>query len=91
MGFGLRLGGFLVESTIGQRRCKEGDKDTCRKGVFYPILDHLKADMKMGFSKTNCDMRAIQALNPKSKSFLSEEMVLGLACLCECDLEDLKH
>lgn len=36
-------------------------------------------------------MRGIQSLNPKSKSFLSEEMVLGLASLYECDLDDLKH
>lgn len=46
-----RLGGFHIESTIGQRRCKEGDKDKFRKGVFYPILDHLNAEMKRRFSK----------------------------------------
>lgn len=39
--------------SIGQRRCKEGDKDEFRKGVFYPILDHMNAEMKRRFSKTN--------------------------------------
>ncbi len=87
-----RLSGYVVESTIGQCRCKAGDKDKFRKGVFYPILDHVNAEMKRRFSKTNCNiMRGKQALNPKSKSFLSEEAVLSLASLYECDLDDLKH
>lgn len=65
-----RLSEYLVESTIGQRRCKEGDKDKFRNGVFYPILDHLNAELQRRFSKNNCDiMRGIQALNPKGESF----------------------
>uniref|UniRef100_A0AAX7VMJ6 TTF-type domain-containing protein n=1 Tax=Astatotilapia calliptera TaxID=8154 RepID=A0AAX7VMJ6_ASTCA len=60
--------------------------------VFYPILDHVHAEMEKRFNKTNCDiMRGIQALNPKSKSFLSEEIVVSLAGLYDCDIEDLKH
>jgi len=46
-----RLAGFVVESTIGQRRCKERDKDEFRKGVFYPILDHMTAEMKRRFNQ----------------------------------------
>ncbi|MED6289515.1 hypothetical protein CHARACLAT_003661 [Characodon lateralis] len=36
-------------------------------------------------------MRSIQALNLKSKCFLSGELVLDLSRLFECDMEDLKH
>lgn len=74
----LRLKGYFVESPIGQHRCKEDDKDKFKREVFYPILDHVHAEMQKRFNKTNCDiMRGIQALNPKSKSFLSEEIVVS--------------
>lgn len=77
----LRLKGYFVDSSIGQHRCK------FKREVFYPILDHVHAEMEKHFNKTNCDiMRGIQAL-----SFLSEEIVLSLACLYDCDIEDLKH
>lgn len=88
----LRLKGYFVDSPIGQHRCKEDDKDKFKREVFYPILDHVHAEMQKRFNKTNCDiMRGIQALNPKSKSFLSEEIVVSLAGLYDCDIEDLKH
>ncbi|KAL3997012.1 hypothetical protein ACER0C_009668 [Sarotherodon galilaeus] len=88
----LRLKGYFVDSPIGQHRCKEDDKDKFKREVFYPILDHVHAEMEKRFNKTNCDiMRGIQALNPKSKSFLSEEIVLSLAGLYDCDIEDLEH
>lgn len=45
-----RLSEYLVESTIDQRRCKEGDKDKFRNGVFYPILDHLNAELQRRFA-----------------------------------------
>lgn len=87
-----RLGGSIVESSIGQRRCKDGDKDKFRRHIFYPILDHVNVEMKRRFSKPNCEiMKGIQALNPKSKSFLQEETVFSFANIYECDLEDLKH
>uniref|UniRef100_A0A3B4WFJ0 TTF-type domain-containing protein n=1 Tax=Seriola lalandi dorsalis TaxID=1841481 RepID=A0A3B4WFJ0_SERLL len=87
-----RLSEYLVESTVGQRRCKEGDKDKFRIAVFYPILDLLNEELQRRFSKNNCDiMRGIQALNPKGEIFLEERTVLRLACLFDCDVEDLKH
>ena len=87
-----RLSGYLVESTVGHRRCKDGDKDKFRTGVFYPILDHMNAELVRRFSKNNCDiMRGVQALNPKGKSFLEEATVLRFGCLYDCDVEDLKH
>lgn len=87
-----RLSRYLVESTVGQRRCKDGDKDKFRTGVFDPILDHMNAELERRFSKNNCDiMRGIQALNPKGKSFLEEATVLHFGSLYDCDIEDLKH
>lgn len=81
-----------MESSIGQRRCKEGDMDKFRRRIFYPILDHVNGEMKRRFSKPNCEiMKGIQALNPKSKIFLQEETVFSFANIYECDLEDLKH
>uniref|UniRef100_A0A667Z4Q8 TTF-type domain-containing protein n=1 Tax=Myripristis murdjan TaxID=586833 RepID=A0A667Z4Q8_9TELE len=87
-----RLSEYLVESTVGQRRCKEGDKDKFRIGLFYPILDRLHAELQRRFSKNNCDiMKGMHALNPKDISFLEEKTVLRLGCLFDCDVEDLKH
>ncbi len=68
-----RLSGSIVESTVGQRRCKEGDMELFRSGIFYPILDCLS------FSKSNCSiMQGIQALNPKSRNFLMKILFLAL-------------
>ncbi len=81
-----RLSGSIVESTVGQRRCKEGDMELFRSGIFFPILDCLS------FSKSSCSiMQGIQALNPKSRNFLDEETIFGFARIYECDTDDLKH
>lgn len=81
----LRLKGYFVDSSIGQHRCK------FKREVFYPILDHVHAEMEKRFNKTNCDiMRGIQALSSDKKSFLSEEIVLSLACLYDCDIDCIK-
>uniref|UniRef100_A0A671M6X3 DUF4371 domain-containing protein n=1 Tax=Sinocyclocheilus anshuiensis TaxID=1608454 RepID=A0A671M6X3_9TELE len=70
------LSGSIVESTVGQRRCKEGDMERFRSGIFYPILDCLSGEMERRFSKSNCSiMQGIQALNPKSRNFLDEETI----------------
>lgn len=72
--------------------CKDRDKNEFRNDVFYPILDHVNAEMKRCFSKTSRDMmRVIQALNPKSESFLLEESILSFASLYGSDLDDLKY
>ncbi len=87
-----RLSGSIVESTVGQRRCKEGDMELFRSGIFYPILDCLSGEMQRRFSKSNCSiMQGIQALNPKSRNFLDEETIFGFARIYECDTDDIKH
>ncbi len=87
-----RLSGSIVESTVGQRRCKEGDMELFRSGIFFPILDCLSGEMQRRFSKSNCSiMQGIQALNPKSRNFLDEETIFGFARIYECDTDDIKH
>ncbi|ROL52542.1 Zinc finger MYM-type protein 1 [Anabarilius grahami] len=87
-----RLSGSIVESTVGQRRCKEGDMELFRSGIFFPILDCLSGEMQRRFSKSNCSiMQGIQALNPKSRNFLDEETIFSFARIYECDTDDIKH
>lgn len=70
---------YLVESPVGQCRCKEGDIDKFRISVLLSILDCLNAELNRRFSKNNCDTtRGIQALNPKGESCLG--------CLYGCDV-----
>uniref|UniRef100_A0A673GCT8 Uncharacterized protein n=1 Tax=Sinocyclocheilus rhinocerous TaxID=307959 RepID=A0A673GCT8_9TELE len=87
-----RLSGSIVESTVGQRRSKEGDMERFSSGIFYPILDCLSGEMERRFSKSNCSiMQGIQALNPKSRNFLDEETIFRFARIYEFDTDDIKH
>uniref|UniRef100_A0A672I8P6 TTF-type domain-containing protein n=1 Tax=Salarias fasciatus TaxID=181472 RepID=A0A672I8P6_SALFA len=91
-----RLGGFVIASTWGQRKCMEGDKDAdkdaFRRTIFYPIVDTILGELDRRFSKDNCDiMRGIQALDPKSKTFLQEAAVFRLGEIYASDSEDLGH
>lgn len=62
-----RLGGSVITSTLGQRKCNDGDKDSFRRTIFYPIVDSILGELDRRFSKENCEiMRGIQALDPKS-------------------------
>lgn len=86
-----KLGGSYVTCAIGLRKGNE-DKDTFRQGLLYPILDSLVAEMERRFSKMNCSvMRGVQALNPKSSTFLHDDQVFGLSEIYGCDREDLTH
>ena len=87
-----RLGGSVITSTLGQRKCNDGDKDSFRRTIFYPIVDTILGELDRRFSKDNCEiMRGIQALNPKSTCFLQEEAVFRLGEIYESDSEDLSH
>lgn len=87
-----RLGGAIVMSTLGQRKYNDGDKDIFRREIFYPIVDTVLGELDRRFSKDNCDiMRGIQALNPKSKTFLEEGAVFRLGEMYASDSEDLGH
>uniref|UniRef100_A0A3B4VHH5 DUF4371 domain-containing protein n=1 Tax=Seriola dumerili TaxID=41447 RepID=A0A3B4VHH5_SERDU len=60
--------------------------------VFCPILDTVSAELERRFCKSNCDiMKGIQALNPKSESFLKDTPVLLFGTIYNTDLDDLKH
>ncbi|CAM4665821.1 unnamed protein product [Leuciscus chuanchicus] len=87
-----RLGGSVITSTLGQRKCNDGDKDSFRRTIFYPIVDTILGELDRRFSKDNCEiMRGIQALDPKSTCFLQEEAVFRLGEIYESDSEDLSH
>lgn len=86
-----KLGGSYVTCTIGLRK-GNADKDTFRQGLLYPILDTLVSEMERRFSKINCSvMRGIQALNPKSSTFLQDDQVFDFGKIYGCDKEDLTH
>lgn len=77
-----RLGGFLVESTKGQHRYKEGDKDKLMKGVFYPILDH---QIRSGLVPLNSRRGSCQKNQTIKKIKLSDMMlhsVFNLSKIC---------
>lgn len=85
------LHGAIVTSTIGQRNSDHG-KDYFCKTVFYPILDTVSAELERRFSKTNCDiMKGIQALNPKSNSFLEETPLFFWGTIYNTNLDDPKY
>ena len=86
-----KLGGSYVTCTIGLRK-GNADKDTFRQGLLYPILDTLVSEMERRFSKINCSvMRGIQALNPKSSTFLQDDQVFDFGKIYGCDKENLTH
>uniref|UniRef100_A0A8C2HB86 Uncharacterized protein n=1 Tax=Cyprinus carpio TaxID=7962 RepID=A0A8C2HB86_CYPCA len=87
-----RLGGSVITSTLGQRKCNDGDKDSFRRTIFYPIVDTILGELDRRFSKDNCEiMRGIQSLDPKSTCFLQEEAVFYLGEIYVSDSEDLSH
>ncbi len=52
----------------------------------------MNVELERRFSKTNSDiMRRIQALNPKSNSFLEEAPLFLLGTIYNINLDDLKH
>ena len=77
--------------TIGLRK-GNADKDAFRLGLLYPVLDTLVSEMERRFSKINCSvMRGIQALNPKSSTFLQDDQVCHFGKIHGCDKKDLTH
>jgi len=86
-----KLGGSYVTCTIGLRKGND-DKDTFRQRLLYPILDSMIGELERRFSKPNClIMKGLQALNPKSSTFLQDNQVFGLGEMYGCDQEDLTH
>lgn len=85
------LHGAIVTSTSGQRNSDHG-KDYFCKTVFYPIFNTVSAELERRYSKSNSDiMKGIQALNPKSNSFLEETPLFLLGTIYNTNLDDLKH
>ncbi|KAK0154207.1 hypothetical protein N1851_003719 [Merluccius polli] len=86
-----RLALLFMDLLSHPQLVSETDKDYFRTTVFYPILDTVNAELERHFSKTNCDiMKGIQALNPKSNSFLEETPLFLLGTFYNTNLDDLK-
>ncbi|XP_041856904.1 zinc finger MYM-type protein 1-like [Melanotaenia boesemani] len=85
------LQGSVINSTLGQHVVPDS-KDTFCVSVYYPVLDNMIEEIGRRFSNTNCNiMQGVQALNPSSPTFLTEEAVLLLANAYGSNIEDLKH
>ncbi|KAG0717427.1 repressor of the inhibitor of the protein kinase [Chionoecetes opilio] len=87
---------FVVTDYIGkQSGSTHSDfsvKDSTRINFFYPILDHMLTEMTRRFNNEACElMKALQALNPQSKEFLSFEKMSGLIHAFRANEEDLNH
>ncbi|CAM4720962.1 unnamed protein product [Leuciscus chuanchicus] len=80
----------IIASTLGQHVSPDG-KTSFRDKVYYPVIDHMKGEVERRFSKTNCDiMNGLQALNPSSRSFLGDDVML-FAKAYGSNADDLKH
>ncbi|XP_053286397.1 zinc finger MYM-type protein 1 isoform X2 [Pleuronectes platessa] len=80
----------VVTSTLGQHT-EPDNKESFRVKVYYSIIDCMIGEMERRFSKINCEiMKGIQAFNPSSPSFLSEEAVLLLANSYGTNSDDVK-
>lgn len=81
----------FVTSTLGQRT-QVDDKDTFRRKIFLPIMDHLICEMEKRFSKSNIHiMKGIQGLNPASDVFLREDLVVLLGEEYGSNIQDLEN
>ena len=85
-----KLQSSVVTSTLGQHT-EPDNKESFRVKVYYSIIDCMIGEMERRFSKINCEiMKGIQAFNPSSPSFLSEEAVLLLANSYGTNSDDVK-
>lgn len=87
-----RLCGSVITSSTGARRDNLGKKEAFKRHILYPVIDSFMSELQRRFSKRNCEiMQGIQALHPKSSTFLHEEPLFSFAEIFESNIEDLKH
>jgi len=68
-----RMEDFTVESTLGAR-AQLGTEDQLKHSLFYPCLDRMLTELNSRFSDVGAGlMKGIQACNPASDDFLSED------------------
>lgn len=70
-----RMEDFTVESTLGAR-AQLGTEDQLKHSLFYPCLDRMVTELNSRFSDVGARLiKGIQACNPASDDFLSEDSV----------------
>ncbi|KAK7880157.1 hypothetical protein WMY93_033180, partial [Mugilogobius chulae] len=85
-----KLDGHAVMSHIGCRP-EQQQEGSFRANLFYPIIDHMLAEMNRRFSNINCQlMRGIQGLNPSNDLFCDEVVLSPLASIYRCNMDDVK-
>jgi len=86
-----RLAASVVEQTVGQR-IEISNRNQFRQHVYLPIIDCLIAELDARFSaQATTVMLGVQALSPKSQTFLNQTDLNAFATLYRGDTEDLGH
>jgi len=86
-----RLAASVVEQTVGQR-IEICNQNQFRQHVYLPIIDCVIAELDARFSaQATTVMLGVQALSPKSATFLNQTDLNAFAELYRGDTEDLGH
>lgn len=75
-----RMDDFVVESSCGANVVDLSTSEHLRNNLYFPCLDRMLNELDCRFSEVNADvMNGIQACNPLSDNFLSEQSLKELA------------
>lgn len=85
-----RLEGHYISTTVVERQVAT-KKESFQAGLFIPIIDMVLSEVKRRFSKENCGIQGIQALNPCSPTFCEIDGVFPFASQYNCSTEDLQY
>ena len=86
-----RLAASVVEQTVGQR-IEISNENEFRQHVYLPIMDCVIAELDARFSaQATTVLLGVQALSPKSETFLNQTYLNAFAELYRGDTEDLGH
>jgi hypothetical protein len=82
-----RLDDYLVESRCGAVS-DLGDSECLKRNLYLPCLDRMVSEIEQRFSSVNSQvLRGVQACNPQSDLFFSQEHLHGLADHYSVDLK----
>ena len=74
-----RLDDYLLESRCGAVN-DLGDSECLKRNLYLPCLDRMVSEIEQQFSSVNSQvLRGVQACNPQSDFFFSQEHLHGLA------------
>jgi hypothetical protein len=85
-----RLDDFVSATPIVCHRDDLNDSQSLKTIIYFPVLDHILAELDRRFTKTNLDiMKSLQACHPSSSSFLQVSLLNHLATLYNLDADRL--